>query len=110
MSFAPMFEVMITIALRKSTVRPWASVRRPSSRIWSRMFSTSGWAFSTSSKRTIEYGRRPTAPGGRPPPKGLGELAGLVVADIAGRRPDQARDGVPLLVLTHVDADHRLLI
>ena len=29
-------------------------VRRPSSRIWRRTLKTSGWAFSTSSKRTTE--------------------------------------------------------
>ena len=46
---APMFEVMITIVLRKSTLRPWASVSFPSSRIWRRMLKTSGWAFSISS-------------------------------------------------------------
>ena len=48
-SEAPMFEVMITIALRKSTVRPWASVSLPSSRICRRMLKTSGCAFSISS-------------------------------------------------------------
>ena len=54
MSLAPMFEVMITIVLRKSTVRPWASVSRPSSRIWSRMLKTSGCAFSISSSSSTE--------------------------------------------------------
>ena len=39
----------------------------------------------------------------------LGELAALVVADVAGRRADQARHGVLLHVLRHVDADHRVL-
>ncbi len=53
-SAAPMFEVMITIALRKSTVRPWASVRRPSSRICRRMLKTSGCAFSISSSSSTE--------------------------------------------------------
>ena len=38
----------------KSTVRPWLSVIRPSSNTWSNMLNTSGWAFSTSSKRTTE--------------------------------------------------------
>ena len=38
--------------LRKSTVRPWPSVRRPSSKIWSRVLKTSGCAFSISSKST----------------------------------------------------------
>ena len=36
----------------KSTVRPWLSVIRPSSRTCSRMLNTSGWAFSTSSNST----------------------------------------------------------
>ncbi len=46
----------------------------------------------------------------RPPAHCLGELAALVVADVAGRRPDQAGHGVPLLVLGHVDPDHRPLV
>jgi hypothetical protein len=50
-SCAPTFEVMMMIVFRKSTVRPSESVRRPSSRIWRRICRTSGWAFSTSSKR-----------------------------------------------------------
>ena len=44
----------------------------------------------------------------RAPAHGLGELAALVVADVAGRRADQARDGVLLHVLGHVDAHHVL--
>ena len=32
----------------------WASVSFPSSRIWSRMLKTSGWAFSTSSRRITQ--------------------------------------------------------
>ena len=67
MSLAPMFEVMITIALRKSTVRPWASVSLPSSRIWSRMLKTSGCAFSISSSSSTEYGLRRTASVSWPP-------------------------------------------
>lgn len=39
----------------------------------------------------------------------LGELAGLLVADVAGRGADQAADRVPFLVLAHVEADHPLL-
>ena len=38
------------------------------------------------------------------------QLAALVVADVAGRSADEARHRVPLLVLAHVDADHRLLV
>ena len=45
-----------------------------------------------------------------PPPDRLGELAGLVVADVSGRRADHPRDGVLLLVLRHVDPDHRVLV
>ncbi len=36
---------------------------------------------------------------------GVGEQAALVEADIAGRSADQPRDGVPLHVLRHVEAD-----
>ena len=64
---APMFDVMITIVLRKSTLRPWASVSFPSSRICRRMLKTSGWAFSISSRRTTEYGLRRTASVSWPP-------------------------------------------
>ena len=38
-----------------------------------------------------------------PAAHGLGELAALVVADVAGRRADQPRDGVLLHVLGHVE-------
>ena len=57
----PMFEVIIRIVFLKSTVLPVESVIRPSSRTCSRTLNTSGCAFSTSSKRTTEYGLRRTA-------------------------------------------------
>src|SRR5919109_301540 len=80
---APMFEVMITIACRKSTVRPCESVSRPSSRICSRMLKTSGCAFSISSSSSTLYGLRRTAEPGH---------------------------GVLLHVLRHVDPHHRVLV
>ena len=40
----------------------------------------------------------------------LGELATLVVADVAGRRADEAADRVLLLVLRHVEGDQRGLV
>src|SRR2546422_362345 len=46
----------------------------------------------------------------RPPSHGLGELPPFLVADVAGGGADQARDGVLLHVLGHVDADHRPLV
>src|SRR4051812_4429799 len=101
MSDAPTFEVMITIEWRKSTVRPWASVSRPSSRIWSRMLKTSGCAFSISSSRSTQYGFRRTASVSWPPSSS---------ADVARGRAHQARDGVLLHVLRHVDAHHRVLV
>src|SRR3954449_8678885 len=118
---APRFEVMTTTAFEKSTVRPSPSVRRPSSMSWSRTFQTSGWGFSTSSSRTTEEGRRRGGAGGGvralveqdagggPRAARLGELAAVAVPDVAGRRADEARDGVRLAVLGHVDADERLL-
>ena len=51
--------MMITVFL-KSTTRPWASVRRPSSRICSSELKMSGWAFSISSNSTTENGLRRT--------------------------------------------------
>src|SRR5680860_632474 len=57
-----MLLVMMTTAFRKLTVRPWPSVSLPSSRICSRILNTSVWAFSISSKRSTEEGRRRTAP------------------------------------------------
>ena len=50
----PTFEVMMMTVFLKSTVRPWPSVRRPSSSTWSSMLKTSGCAFSISSKRTTQ--------------------------------------------------------
>ena len=44
------------------------------------------------------------------PAHGFGELAALLVADVARRRADQARDRVLLHVLAHVDAHHRVLV
>ena len=57
---------MITV-LRKSTVRPCASVIRPSSSTWSRVLKTSACAFSISSNSTTEYGLRRTASVSWPP-------------------------------------------
>ena len=59
-SLLPALEVMQMTVLEKSTVRPWASLILPSSRICSRIFITSGWAFSISSNSTTLYGRRRT--------------------------------------------------
>ncbi len=60
MSLVPRFVVMMITVFLKSTVRPWASVSRPSSRIWSKELKMSGWAFSISSNRTTENGLRRT--------------------------------------------------
>ncbi len=60
-SAVPRFDVMMITVFLKSTVRPWASVNRPSSRIWRSVLKTSGWAFSISSKSTTENGLRRTA-------------------------------------------------
>ncbi len=39
----------------------------------------------------------------------LGQLSALIVANVARRRTDQARDRVLFLVLAHINAHHRLL-
>ena len=58
---------MMTIVFLKSTVRPWPSVSRPSSSTCSSTLNTSGCAFSISSNRTTQYGRRRTASVSWPP-------------------------------------------
>ena len=63
----PTFDVMMTTVLRKSTVRPLPSVRRPSSSTCRSTLKTSGCAFSISSKSTTAYGRRRTASVSWPP-------------------------------------------
>ena len=62
-----MFEVMISTVFLKSTVRPWPSVRRPSSITCRSTLKTSEWAFSISSSRITEYGLRRTASVSWPP-------------------------------------------
>ncbi len=66
-SAVPRFDVMMMTVFLKSTDRPWASVRRPSSRIWRSVLNTSGWAFSISSNSTTENGLRRTASVSWPP-------------------------------------------
>ncbi len=97
----PMLEVMMMMQFLKSTVRPLPSVRRPSSRIWSNALKTSGCAFSISSNRTTEYGRRRTA---------SVRLPTFLVTYVAGRRAYQPRYRVPLHVFGHVHSYHCLLI
>jgi hypothetical protein len=91
---------MITTACLKSTVRPCASVSRPSSRIWSRMLKTSLVCLLDLVEQ--EHGVRLAA-------DRLCQLTGLLVADVAGRRADEPADRMPFLVLAHVEADHHVL-
>ena len=100
-SWLPMFVVITMIVFVKSTVRPWLSVRRPSSSTCSSTLNTSRWAFSISSSRSRLI--RSTA-------DRFGQLATLFVADVARRGADQAADRVPLHELAHVDADHGVLV
>ena len=74
----PKLLVIIIRVFLKSTVRPFESVKRPSSIIWSMILKTSLWAFSISSNNITEYGflltasvnwppsSYPTYPGGAP--------------------------------------------
>ena len=66
-NWLPRLLVRIRMVFRKSTVRPWPSVSRPSSSTCSSTSNTSGCAFSTSSSRITEYGRRRTASVSWPP-------------------------------------------
>ena len=95
------FEVMMITVCRKSTVRPWPSVSRPSSRICSR-------TSKTSRVRLLDLVEQDD--GVRAAPHGFRQLAALLVADVAGRRADEPRHRVPLLVLGHVEAHHRAVV
>ena len=91
----------MTTVLRKSTVRPCPSVRRPSSSSCSSDVEHVGVGLLDLVEQDHRVG---TAA------HGLGELPALVVADVAGRRPDEARHRVLLHVLGHVDPDHVRLV
>ena len=91
---------MIRTVLVKLTVRPWPSVSRPSSMICSSDVEDVGVGLLDLVEQDDRVG---------PAAHRLGQLAALLVADVAGRRADQPRDGVLLHVLGHVDADDRLL-
>ena len=84
------------ITLRKSAFLPLLSVRVAWSITCSRMLNRSGWAFSISSKQQDAVGVFADA---------VGQQPALVEADVSGRRADQARHGVLLHVLAHVEAD-----
>ena len=91
----------MTMVFLKSTVRPWPSVRRPSSRICSKHVED----VRVRLLDLVEEDDRV-----RPAAHRLGELPALLEADVARRRADQPRHGVLLLVLGHVDADHGVLV
>src|SRR4029077_7657878 len=117
MSLVPRLDVMMMIVFLKSTVRPWPSVRWPSSRICSSVSNTFGCAFSISSKSTTETAFSRTAQGSHPPPssptacaRGLRALPALFGADVAGRRPDKPRHRVLIVELRHVELGQRVLV
>ena len=94
----PRFEVRMMTVFLKSTVRPCPSVSRPSS-------STCSSTLNTSLMRLLDLVEQDHLIG--PAAHGFGQHAAFLVADIARRRADQARDGVLLHELAHVDAHHR---
>ena len=97
---APTLEVRMIRVFRKSTTRPFESVRRPSS----------------STKQDIEYFRVRLLDfieednGIRLATHFLGQLTAFLVADISRRRSDETRRGMLLHVLGHVDPHDRILI
>ena len=97
----PRLDVSTRITLRKSTVRPWPSVSRPSSSTCQQHVEDVGVGLLD----LVEQHDRV-----RPAAHRLGQLAALLVADVAGRGTDQAGDRVLLGVLAHVDAHHRALV
>ena len=92
----PMLLVITITVFLKFTVRPWPSVRRPSS-------STCSSTLNTSVVRLLDLVEQQHAVGLAA--HGFGQVAALLVAHVAGRRADQARDRMLLHELAHVDAD-----
>ena len=86
------------IVLRKSTLRPLASVSLPSSKIWRRMLNDFGVGLLDLVEQ--DHGVRLAS-------HRFGELAAFLVADVSGRRTDETSDGVPLHEFRHVDLDQR---
>ena len=63
----PRLVVIIIKVFLKSITRPFESDNLPSSKICNNKLKTSGWAFSTSSNKTTEYGFDLTASVNCPP-------------------------------------------
>ena len=98
-SLEPRLDVMTMTVLRKSTVRPWPSVSRPSSSTCSSTLKTSGMRLLD----LVEQNHRVGLAAHR-----FGEITALLVADVARRRADHAADRVLLHELRHVEAHQRL--
>src|ERR1044072_1156347 len=93
----PMFEVMITTVLRKFTVRPMRVGQAPVIQYLQQRVEDLGVRLFDLVEEDDRVGLAT---------HGLGQLAALLVADVAGRSAHQARDGVALLVLGHVQAHY----
>ena len=98
---APRFDVMMSTVFLKSTVRPFESVRRPSSITCKQDVEDVGM-------RLLDFIEQNNGVGAAA--NGLSQLAAFVVAYIARGRADEASHGVLLHVLAHVDADHGVLV
>src|SRR3954447_1247175 len=96
----PTLEVMIRTVLVKLTVRPLAVRQPPVVHQLQERVEDVGVGLLDLVEQHHRVG---------PPPHRLGQLAALLVADVAGRRADQPRHRVLLHVLGHVEADDRLL-
>ena len=90
----PRLDVMISTVLRKSTERPWRVGEATLLEDLQQRVEHVGVGLLD----LVEQHHRE-----RLAPHGLGELAALFVADVAGGRADQAADGVLLHVLGHVE-------
>lgn len=97
----PRLEVRMRMVLRKSTVRPWPSVKPAVVEDLEQDVED----LVVGLLHLVQQDDGVGAAADR-----LRQLAALLVADIARRRTDQPRDAVLLAVLRHVDPDHRPLV
>ncbi len=101
MRWLPMFDVMMTSVLRKSTVRPWPSVKPAVVEHLQQHVEDVAVCLFDLVEEDDAVGLATDR---------LGELAALLVTDVTRRSAEQPGDVVFLLVFRHVDADHRPLV
>ena len=100
-TWLPMFEVITTIVLVKSTVWPWLSLKPA-------VVEDLQEDVEHVAMGLFDFVQQHDRVG--PAADGFGQPAAFFVADVARRGADQPADGVPLHELAHVEPDHGVFV